>query len=140
MNNDSISMSMSDILGCTKKQIASYYGMPVIEYPSLAVFKSNGGYIAISFVFGKSTAYALYNNFGEIQIASVNVLNLPFAELQKWENRSYSEFVHEYGQPHFEVGSGMTVLGYFGINGSIYTIQTIKNTISHIAEIKISNK
>lgn len=130
---------MCDILNCTKRQIVSYFGEPVLDFPSLVVFVKSGKYFAVSFKSGKSSALVLYDIEGAVRYTSEQVICSSTEKLQEWENHSYSDFVNKYGIPHFDFGSGRTIPGYFVANGIICSLQVLNNTIRQIGFVDLKN-
>lgn len=144
MNNSSseqsMHFSMDELIGCSKRQIVSYYGAPSLDYPNLSVFSCDGGNIAVSFRMDNAISYVLYNNEKVQVYSTINTLALTKEKVMLWTDKLFSDFVSKYGLPHSDMGSGFFIPAYFSDHGSMFAFQIVNKKICRITELDFFNK
>ena len=122
------------ILGHTKGALVTYFGLPLKDYGELCVFAQGHGILATIFRSGKASAYALYSNEGRlIHCKGVE----PLLEEPVVDSMDTATFVGKYGEPQFDVGSGLSIPSYLGANCYLYALSTDGDTIRRVRKFSL---
>lgn len=102
------------IMGAKKKTVIENFGNPDLNFFSLFVYKKATGKLVILFEDNEVKAFALYDNDNKL-LHKIGIEPLAdSSEIKALEKAMDAEELTEnFGEPHFDVGSGTTRYGYF---------------------------
>lgn len=124
----------------SKGELIAYFGTPNLDFPTLSVFASGKGLLAVIFEKNMVSAYVLYNAEGQLYYTqNLNTINIAFEELATYEKTSMTNFVKAYGNPHADLGSGRTIPAYLSDHASIYRLIEVGGRIEKILELKFQD-
>lgn len=137
-NEENCESSLNEILGCSASVIQNYFGEALFYYPNLAIYKSGLGLLAIVYRFNKVKDYVLYDQKGDIAFSSTRTIFIDDERMPFYQNKFISDFIIEYGMPHTDIGSGVSILAYLSNKPIVYMIKTLNKKIVQIAKFDFS--
>ena len=140
MNNQKIFPFDELLNNHSKGELISYFGTPRLDYPTLSVFASGKGLLAVVFEKNVATAYVLYDAEGKVHHAkNLNTINISQEKISAYEEKNITDFVKAYGSPHADLGSGRAVPAYLSDHAGIYRLIAIGGRIKKILELKFQD-